>query len=47
MNYRGQQQKLDYVELLKLKPKLLLLDEPFSAVDPLTRLELYEVVEGN
>ena len=25
--------------------KLLLLDEPFSAVDPLTRLELYEVVE--
>ena len=28
-----------------LKPKLLLLDEPFSAVDPLTGLELYEVVE--
>ena len=38
----GQQQRVGLCRSLMLRPKLLLLDEPFSAVDPITRVEIYE-----
>jgi osmoprotectant transport system ATP-binding protein len=41
----GQQQRLGLCRALMLEPDLLLLDEPFSAVDPITRLGLYERFE--
>lgn len=41
----GQQQRLGLCRALMLQPHLLLLDEPFSAVDPITRLGLYESFE--
>ncbi len=41
----GQQQRLGLCRALMLRPRLLLLDEPFSAVDPITRVELYERFE--
>ena len=41
----GQQQRLGLCRALMLRPHMLLLDEPFSAVDPVTRLGLYESFE--
>ena len=39
----GQQQRLGICRALMLQPPILLLDEPFSAVDPITWLGLYEL----
>ena len=38
----GQQQRVSLCRALMLRPGMLLLDEPFSAVDPITRAGLHE-----
>lgn len=42
----GQQQRISLGRAFILKPPLLLLDEPFSAVDPITRLGIYDRFEA-
>ena len=38
----GQQQRVSLCRAMMLEPPLLLLDEPFSAVDPITRVGIHE-----
>jgi ABC-type Mn2+/Zn2+ transport system ATPase subunit len=41
----GEKQKLKFAQCLLLKPQVLLLDEPFSAVDPSTKFQLYRILD--
>lgn len=41
----GQQQRVNLCRALMLRPRMLLLDEPFSAIDPITRMDLYRQFE--
>ena len=41
----GQQQRVSLCRALMLRPRMLLLDEPFSAIDPITRMDLYRQFE--
>ena len=40
----GERKRLEIARVLSLSPKLILLDEPFAAVDPIARREIKEII---
>ena len=42
----GQQHRAGLCRAMMLKPEMLLLDEPFSAIDPITRVDIYGQFEA-
>ncbi len=42
----GQQHRAGLCRAMMLKPHMLLLDEPFSAIDPITRVDIYRQFES-
>ena len=38
----GQQQRVGLCRAMMLRPAILLLDEPFAAIDPITRIDIHE-----
>ncbi len=42
----GERRRLEVARALSLNPKILLLDEPFTGVDPKTRQEIQDIILG-